>query len=255
MDRPTYNRPHIFVVDQDAAFWSRRTKRLAAEAGPVRPFATAEDFLRDHNLLERALPEAAAGEVSGVEPFPAPGCLVTETNLAGMSGLDLQQHVNEWRLNLPIVFLAAHPTIPQVVAALRAGALDFLEKAAADTSALVSAVRQALAADVRFRTAFARRAALRARLDALPPRQRQVLALLQDGCELKEIARRLGTSYHTVRNQRVALLRSLDVESVAQLREMLRAAEIVAITSFSAQPQAPASTSSNDLRRTPAPGR
>src|SRR5262249_28160820 len=146
-------------------------------------FASAEDFLR-------ALPPSGAG------------CVVTDIRMTGMSGLELQRALESRRAALPLVLITAHGSIAAARDAFKSGAVDFLEKPF-DDEHLVAAIERAFG---RLDDARGTRAPAVAALDALSPRERQVLALVVEGVGNRGIGERLGISPRTVEVHKARIL-------------------------------------------------
>jgi RNA polymerase sigma factor (sigma-70 family) len=187
----------VFVVDDDAALCEALQWLLESAGFRVRTHRSAEAFLAAYDREQ-------------------PGCLVLDVRLRGMSGLDLQRKLNEQQIALPVIVLSGHGDIPMAVRAIQAGALDFLEKPVDDT-VLLGRIRLALALDSRQRSAVRAQAELRARLQSLTPREREVLELVLAGRPNKEIAAELGVAVKTVEAHRKHLMEKMDVRHVVEL--------------------------------------
>ena len=195
--------PVVFVVDDDVSV--RESLELLILSAGWRPetFASAEDF------LERS-------DIDG------PSCLVLDVKLPNLTGLDLQKRIVD-RVDLPIIFITGYGDVPTTVAAMKAGAVDFVTKPFGD-DVLLNAISQALG---RSRAALARRAesrALRDRYTSLTPRERETMALVVSGLLNKQIAAQLGISQITVKAHRGRVMRKMQVDSVA---ELVRAAAVL----------------------------
>jgi FixJ family two-component response regulator len=187
----------VFVVDDDPSV-RRSLERLIRSAGfTVESFASAQEF------LERPWPDT-------------PGCLVLDIQMPGVSGLDLQGELAAAEVNLPIIFLTGYGTVPASVRAMKAGALDFLEKPV-DDRALVDAVHQAVARSRRARLEQAEIQEIQRRVDSLSPREREVLSLLLTGMLNKQIAFELGTAEKTIKVHRGRVMEKMQAGSVAEL--------------------------------------
>ncbi|MBF0375669.1 MAG: response regulator transcription factor [Alphaproteobacteria bacterium] len=193
--------PTIFVVDDDDAMRHSLEFLLKSLGQPVACFASAEAFLAAWN------PDA-------------PGCLVLDVRMPGMSGLDLQRELNERAATLSIVFISGHGDIPMVVRAMRAGAMDFLEKPFND-QVLLDHVTAGLRKSAKACEAARRAAALRARIDGLTARERAVMGLVALGKPNKVIAFELDISIKTVEVHRAHVMEKMGATSVADLTRML----------------------------------
>lgn len=187
----------VFVVDDDPSV-RRSLKRLIRSAGfTVESFASAQAF------LERPRPDI-------------PGCLVLDIHMPGVSGLDLQEELAAAKVNLPIIFLTGYGTVPASVRAMKAGALDFLEKPV-DDGALIDAIRQAVERNGRARREQAEIREIQGRVESLSPREREVLSLLLTGMLNKQIAFELGTTEKTIKVHRGRIMEKMQAGSMAEL--------------------------------------
>lgn len=192
--------PVVFVVDDDPSVRKALGRLLRTAGLSVETFASAEEF------LQHVLPDA-------------PGCLIVDVRMPGLSGLDLQHRLTDTNIGLPVVFITGHGDIPMTVRAMKAGAVDFLPKPF-DESSLLHAVRQAIARSVRTRRQSAEGAAIRQRLESLTPREREVLELVVRGMLNKQIAHRLEVTEKTVKVHRAQVMRKMQADSLAGLVQM-----------------------------------
>jgi two-component system, LuxR family, response regulator FixJ len=199
--------PIIHLVDDDASFLSAMSRFLRASGFSVERYASATDFL--------------ARRRTG-----APGCVLVDLQMPGLSGLDLQAVLASSPDPLPIVFLTAHGDIPTSVRAMRRGAEDFLTKRASKEE-LLAAVKRALDRDLRERAEREHLQDIHRRLEALSAREREVLALVVQGKLNKEIASELGIHERTVKLHRTAITTKLQVQSVAQLTRLAQEAGLL----------------------------
>ncbi len=201
--------PTVFLVDDDAAVRDALGVLFRTEGLTVSAYASAENFL-------------------ATCPLDVCGCLVLDLHMPGMGGIELQKALSEQNILLPIIFLTGHGDIPMSVRALKAGAVDFLEKPA-NPDVLLARVRDALAQDLRRRTVGAEQAALGALYDRLTVREREILAQVSDGKTSKEIARSLGISPRTVEVHRSHIMGKLGADSLADL---IRIGQLCASATF-----------------------
>ncbi len=186
----------VFVVDDDASMRASIESLLRSSGLTVSSFGSALEFL--------ARP-----------PSDAPACLVLDVRLPGTSGLELQRELAEHG-PLPIIFITGHGDIRTSVVAMKAGAVEFFPKPFRDEE-LLEAIDQALESA---RVAWHERAELkriRALLDTLTRRERQVFGLVVAGLLNKQIAYQLGISEVTVKGHRGQVMQKLQVRSVAEL--------------------------------------
>jgi FixJ family two-component response regulator len=189
--------PTVFVVDDDASVRKALLRLLQAHGRAARGFASADEFL-------------------GAHLDDAPGCLILDVSMPGTDGLGLQRRLVEAGRDIPIVFLTGQGTVPGSVQAMKAGAVDFLTKPVGQ-DALLRAVDAALEKDGARRREAAERAAIRARLATLTPREREVMAHVVLGKMNKQIAALLGTAEKTIKVHRARVMQKLGVRSVADL--------------------------------------
>ena len=192
----------VFVVDDDAAVRDSIQELVGSVGLQAEGYASADAFLKNFRPQR-------------------PGCLVLDVRMAGMSGLVLQERLNELEALIPVIVLTGHGDVPMAVQAMGNGAVDFIQKPYRE-QALLDSINAALARD-----AAARRSSVAAddneqRLATLTDREREVLGQILSGLTSKEIARELAVSPRTVDAHRKNLLRKLGTGSVKEL--MLRMA-------------------------------
>ena len=187
----------VFVIDDEEAVRDSMRMMLERAGYNVRAFASAEQFL-------------AAYDPS------ATGCIVCDVRLGGQSGLDLQLELTRRRCALPVILITGHGDVEMAVAAVKRGAVDFIEKPF-DDGRLYTSVAQALAAGREFFAKEEEISALRNRIAELSPRQRDVMELLIDGLSSKEIGKQLGISPRTVETYRAFVMAKMGVSSLAEL--------------------------------------
>jgi two-component system, LuxR family, response regulator FixJ len=149
-----------------------------------------------------------------------PGCVVTDVRMPGMDGLALQRELKVRGVRLPVIVITGHADVPLAVEAMKAGAVDFIEKPFNDES-LLSAVRAAIERHARNNRRDESAAAIRAKLDSLSPREREVLDGLVAGLPNKTIAYDLNISARTVEVHRANLMTRMGANSVAELVRMV----------------------------------
>ena len=191
----TANPGTVHVVDDDDSWRTSAARLLSAAGHRVVPYESAERFLATARI-------------------DAPGCLLLDLRMPGLSGLQLQQRLAQHAL--PVVFVSGHGDIPTSVLAIKAGAEDFLSKPV-DSGVLLGAVERAIARDRAGREARRQHDALRARVEALTPSERKVLDAVVLGKLNKRIASELGTAERTIKWHRHNLMEKLQVDSLAEL--------------------------------------
>ena len=189
--------PVVFVVDDDPAM--RDSLRWLIESTGVRveTYADAQTFLA-----------AIRSDV--------PGCLVLDVRMPGMSGLDLQAELAARGIALPTIVITGHAEVPMAVRAVKAGAIDFIEKPFSD-QLLLDRVRQGIELDRQERESRAQRTEVARRLGSLTHREREVLDLVVAGKANKEIASALRLSPKTVEVHRAHVMEKMEASSVAEL--------------------------------------
>ena len=186
-----------YVVDDDESIRTLWQWLMESRGYPVRTFASASEFIAGYR------DEGAA-------------CLVLDLNLPDMSGLELQRYLSAQGVEIPIVFVTAHGDVPAAVAALKSGAVDFIEKPF-NYRLAVQVVERAFELDRQNRSARARQTDLEARLALLTEREREVMDRVIEGKANKIIAAELDISIKTVEAHRAKGMEKLGVSSVAEL--------------------------------------
>lgn len=190
----------VHVVDDDAS-WRKSVERLMSAAGyQVALYESAEMF------LESAIVET-------------PACVLLDLRMPGLTGLQLQQLLIERQQALPIVFLTGHGEIPDSVAAMKAGAEDFLTKPV-DSDVLLRAVAQAIARHRADRAKLEQLEVLHSLISTLTPTERKVFDLVVRGKLNKQIGLDLGTTERTIKWHRHNLMQKLGIRSLAELVSM-----------------------------------
>ena len=198
--------PTVFVVDDDDHV-RRALARLIRSFGlQVQTFASAREFL-------------------GYQRPDSPACLILDVRLAGENGLMVQEALRAVAHSPSIIFLTAYGTIPLCVQAMKAGAVDFLQKPV-DTNALQAAVLTALAQDARTRASQHQHTELHQRFATLTSREREVMGLITSGLLNKEIASVLGTTEKTIKAHRCSIKKKMWARSAAQLGRMVAMMEM-----------------------------
>lgn len=192
--------PTVFVVDDDDAFRQGLSLLLKTAGFQVESFGDGSTFLATITDDRR-------------------GCVVLDVAMPSMSGLEVNAALKARGLAIPVVFLTGHGDIPMTVRAVKAGAVDFLEKPIAG-KALIRRVRRALALDEDNRRARAGAQAVTDRYARLTGREREVMALVVTGLPSKAIARRLDISVRTVEAHRSHIMAKMAAASLPELVHM-----------------------------------
>jgi FixJ family two-component response regulator len=186
----------IHVVDDEPQVLKSLARLLRASGWEVVHYGSPQDFL-------------AQADRAG-------GCVLLDYDMPGMNGLEVQAALSSRAVDWEIVFLTGRADIPTSVKAMKDGAVDFLVKPA-DRHQIIAAVEHAFA---RRRASLAKREEaddFSRRIDALSPRERQVMGHVIAGRLNKQIAESLGTAEKTVKIQRARVMRKMGVSSVAEL--------------------------------------
>ncbi len=194
------DRANVFVVDDDPSMRRALETLLRSVGHDVHLFSSAAEF------MQASRPDA-------------PGCLVLDVRLPGMSGLAFQQELAKAGIALPIIFITGHGDVPMTVRAMKAGAAEFLTKPF-DDQVLLDAIHAAIERDRARRRETASLSALQVRYDELTDRERQVMKLVVAGWVNKRIAAELGLSVVTVKVHRAQVMRKMLAKSVADLVRM-----------------------------------
>jgi len=192
--------PMVFVVDDDDFMRAALKQVFLAARIDVETFASARELLEGCD-------------------FKAPGVLLLDVMMPGMTGIELQAALRDRGVRLPVIFLTGSGDIPMAVAAMRNGAVDFLEKPFENRN-LVERVRQALDRAAQARPAARVRGDYERRLATLTPREREVMDLMITGMTSKVIARELGGSFRTVEIHRSRVMAKMGSATLADLVRM-----------------------------------
>ncbi len=196
----------IYIVDDDQDIRSSLSRALRLRGFVVATFASADEFLTHY------------------EDDKQGGCLILDHGLPGMSGLELQKHLNKINALLPIIFITGHGGVPESVEAMKSGAIDFLEKPFRQTE-LIDRINTALAMAEKTQRERNKSREAQSRLERLTPREREIVDhILANPSEIssKGIARRLDISPRTVDHHRARILEKLAVASIAELIDLAR---------------------------------
>lgn len=192
--------PVVFVVDDDQAMRSSLEWLIESVGMKVETYASAGVFL-DNYYPGRA------------------GCLLLDVRMPGMSGLELQSYLAREEIRIPVIIITGHGDVGMAVKAMKAGAVDFIEKPFHD-DALLASIETALQYDKRQRELQAQRAEIAARLAELTPREHEVMAMVTEGASNKDIASALGVSAKTVEAHRARVMDKMRADSLADLVRM-----------------------------------
>jgi FixJ family two-component response regulator len=193
-------RETVFIVDDDASIGEGLSNLLESVDLNAEHYLSAEDFLAHWSSAR-------------------PGCLVLDVRLPGMTGVEFQEKMRQSGIEIPIIFMTAHGDIPMVRKVMRAGAVEFLTKPF-EAQELLHAIEYALANDRARRKEQTELNSIRASIDSLTQREREVMALVTAGLLNKQIAAELGLSEITVKLHRRHVLEKMQADSLADLVKM-----------------------------------
>ena len=189
--------PTAFLVDDDPEMLKAIARTVASAGWPVQTYLSGKEFL------------------SAYEPTQA-GCVVLDVRMPRVSGLRVQEMLTARQAHIPVIFITGYGEVAAAVWAMKAGAMDFLEKPFSEQM-LLACIEQAMACDAETRQVQARRTAFAARLAHLTRREREVLDLVLAGLLNKEIALHLAISQRTVELHRRRIMQKLQAESAVDL--------------------------------------
>lgn len=197
----------IYVVDDDDAVRDALSALLKSVGLDVETFATPQSFLEqyDANLA---------------------GCLVLDIRMPGMSGLELQQRLNDRHSVLPIIFITGHGDVPMAVEAMQKGAVDFVQKPFRDQE-LLDRINKALEKNAADYEELLKEHEIRRRVEGLTAREAQVMRAVCNGQANKVIALDLGVSQRTVEIHRARVMEKMGARSVAHLVRLVMQVEDV----------------------------
>jgi FixJ family two-component response regulator len=194
-------RPVVYVVDDDPMV-CRGVERLLDTIGlQSEVFTSADEFLASFD-------------------FERTGCAILDVRLHGVNGLEVQRRLTTRGATVPVIFLTGHADVSLAVRAMKAGAVDVLEKPI-DSQALVDAVQQAIVIDTQRRADLAALTALRQRAAHLTAREREVMACVVSGRSNKVIADLLGATEKTIKVHRASVMAKMGAGSLPDLVRMV----------------------------------
>ncbi len=195
--------PTIFIIDDDQDIRSSLSRSLTKRGFVVVTFGSAQAFLDEHDPNQL-------------------GCIILDYGMPGMTGLELQEELVSSGSTIPIIFITGHGGVPESVQAMKAGAIDFLEKPFR-TEVLVERIGTALKLGAATSEIHQKVKRSRERLDALTAREREIVAMIVSNpsdTTSKEIARALNISPRTVDHHRARIFEKAQVKSMAELIDL-----------------------------------
>ncbi len=195
----------IHLVDDDEAIRRSAGFMLKTAGFRVRTYESGDALLKEASKLE-------------------PGCMLIDIRMPGMDGLEVQQALKDRGIAFPVVIMTGHGDVNLAVKAMKAGAIDFIEKPF-EKAVLLGAIDQGFERLERSNAAGERAREAEIRLKALTPREREVLDGLVQGLPNKTIAYDLGISPRTVEIHRANLMTKLEVRSLSEALRIAFAAQ------------------------------
>jgi two-component system response regulator FixJ len=199
--------PTIFLIDDHASVRDALREMLAVLGYSVKAYESADTFLAMVDKRE-------------------PGCIVADVRMPGTDGIGLVRELSRRGIAMPIVLISGHADVPMAVAAIKAGAQDFIEKPVDDTK-LVAAINRALAQSAEQQDLQKSQSVLEARFARLTPRQIEIFDLVVEEFTSHAIAAKLNISVRTVESYRAEVMEKMQAESIAGLvRQAIRLGRI-----------------------------
>lgn len=192
--------PTVYVVDDDEAIRTLWRWLMESNGIAVQTFASAAEFIAEYRPR-------------------GPACLVLDVRLPGMSGPELQEHLKQRDVEIPIVFVSGHGDVPTAVHAIKSGAVDFIQKPFGYRE-MLTIIQKALQRDAESRSGRVRRTQVAARMGTLTERERAVLQRVIEGKANKVIADELAISVKTVEFHRSKVMEKMQAGSVAELVQL-----------------------------------
>lgn len=191
----------VRIVDDDAGVRDSYRFLVESDGWLVKTFHDAEDYM-EHDDAD------------------VPGCLVLDVRMPGLSGLELQEYLNNMARSLPVIFISAHANVEMVVRAMKNGALDFLPKPV-DDAKLLDAVERAVEASLAAKHSDEELELVRGRWDSLSAREKQTARFVGKGLINKVIADEMNITERTVQVHRANVYFKLGVKNAVELSKVL----------------------------------
>lgn len=195
MDRFT-----VFLIDDDVGTLTALSEFLRAAGYATKTYYSSQAFISGHDVS-------------------IPGCTILDLSLPELNGLELQQSLLDQGIDRPLIFISGKTAVPEIVRAMKAGAIDFLIKPV-DEAQLLKAIRSAEEWDNTRRNIESRRKIVLQKIAELSEREKEVLALMIAGLQSKAIAEKLGIGEKTIKVHRGRIHQKMGVKSLAELVRM-----------------------------------
>jgi FixJ family two-component response regulator len=193
-------KPTVYIVDDDAAVRHFLSSLIRSVDLRTEEFASSQEFLVSYQPIQ-------------------PGCLLLDIRMPGMSGLELQRELHARGITLPVIILTGHGNVQVAVHAMKAGAVDFIEKPF-NNELLIDRVQKSVAASLKEHQARVDQNAILTKMKSLTPREHQVLNLVVAGETNRNIAQRLNISVKTVEIHRAGMMEKMQAKSLVDLVKM-----------------------------------
>ena len=187
----------IYIVDDDPSIRRSLGRLLRSANYQVEIFSSAQDFV-------------------DLESYDHPCCLVLDVTMPDMTGLEMQEKLPSLEINIPIIFITGYATIPMSVHAMKAGAVNFLEKPF-DKDELIAEIEKAVQLDAQAAKERTEISGIKKCINSLTPRENEVFELVTTGKLNKQIAAELGVCEKTIKVHRAKVMEKMQVRSLAEL--------------------------------------
>jgi FixJ family two-component response regulator len=191
----------VFLIDDDVGILTALSESLRAAGYATKTYYSSQAFLGAHDAS-------------------IPGCAILDLSLPGLNGLEVQQSLLDQGIERPVIFISGKTVVPEIVRAMRAGAIDFLIKPV-DEAQLLNAIKSAEEWDKTRRNIEARRKIVLQKIAKLTEREKEVLALMVAGLQSKVIGEKLGVAEKTIKVHRGRIHQKMGIKSLAELVRMM----------------------------------